>query len=54
MNKQEILIKINTLVNKWKDKVPEKDTNMWWRYRADQNLYLALKNKLKAAQLRII
>ena len=35
------------LVNKWKDKKPAKDTNDWWRYRADRSYYLALKSKLK-------
>lgn len=35
------------LVNKWKDKIPEKNTNDYWRYRADKSYYLALKSKLK-------
>ncbi len=36
------------LVKKWKDKVPEKNTNEWWRYRADQSLYYTLKSKLNS------
>jgi hypothetical protein len=42
----ELQTKINNLIKKWKDKVPEKNTNEWWRYRADQSLYVFLKSKL--------
>ena len=47
MNKQEILLKINQLIVKWKDNIPPKSSNEWWRYRADQSLYLKLKQQLK-------
>jgi len=48
MNTQiEIKQKIAILVAKWKDKVPEKNTDKYWRYRADQSLYKMLKGKLK-------
>jgi len=46
MNKYQILTKIAELIKKWKNNVPEKDTNMWWRWRADQ----ALKRKLKTTK----
>lgn len=39
--------KMQELVNKWKGKeTPLKFTNEYWRYRADQNLYLVYKDKL--------
>ena len=47
MDKRDILIKISQLTNKWKGKVPEENTNMWWRYRADQIYCRSLMNKLK-------
>jgi len=46
----DILNKIQQLTDKWKDKVPEKYTNEYWRYRADQIFYRTLKNKLKSAK----
>ena len=42
----EIQSEMAKLVEKWKDKVPEKNTNIWWRYRADQSLYVFLRSKL--------
>lgn len=47
ISKQEILIKVNTLISKWKDKVPEKFSAEWWRYRADQIYFRSLSNELK-------
>lgn len=43
-----IIKKMQELEDKWKNKpVPEKYTNEWWRYRANQIYYRSLKNKLK-------
>jgi hypothetical protein len=39
--------KIEELTNRWKGKKPEKNSSEWWRYRADQSLYITLKAKLK-------
>ena len=47
MNKQDILIKIRDLTIKWKDNVPPKSSNEWWRYRADQLRLQSLNKELK-------
>ena len=46
----EIKEKMAFLVNKWKDKKPDPQTPQWWRYRADQSLYLKLSTKVKNAK----
>jgi hypothetical protein len=43
---QDIKTKMEELVEKWKGKTPELNSPAWWRYRADQSLYLTYKAKL--------
>jgi hypothetical protein len=45
---QEIKQKMLDLELKWKDNKPVKFSNEYWHYRADQNLWLALKEKLNS------
>ena len=42
--------KIGVLVDKWKDKKPKLYSAEYWRYRADQLYYLALKKKLETTK----
>lgn len=37
---------MKALVTKWKGNKPERNSDIWWRYRADQSLYIFLKSKL--------
>jgi hypothetical protein len=46
--------KMAGLANKWKDKVPEKFSTEWWRYRGDQSLYVWLKAKLAKLKKKAI
>jgi hypothetical protein len=48
LEQQELIDKMGELVKKWKIK-PQKFSNEYWRYRADQNLWYALRQKLNSA-----
>ena len=48
MNKTDLQLKLNSLVEKWKDREkPLMYSNEWWRYRADQIQYKYYRNELK-------
>jgi hypothetical protein len=41
----EIKLRMEELKNKWPEP-PVKNSAEWWRYRADQSLYITLRSKL--------
>ena len=46
----DLQLKMAKLIDKWKDKKPLKFSNLYWYYRADQCLYLSLRQKLNSAK----
>jgi hypothetical protein len=47
----EIKLRMEELKNKWPEP-PVKFSDKWWRYRADQSMYLTLKSKLASFSKR--
>ena len=46
----EIKEQMQTLISKWKNKVPDKDDPKWWRWRVDKSKYTRLESRLKQLQ----
>lgn len=47
---QEIKQKMFDLEKKWKDNIPVRMSNPWWKYKADRLWWLTLKRKLNSAK----
>ena len=46
---QKILDRMEELKNKWPEP-PVKNSDKWWRYRADQSLWWTLHSKINSAK----